>query len=166
MTADNSPWLQFLLLGLLLILAILFLLTQQNTLKAILPENRLMNPGLVWLELIPVFGQCWQFLVAARIAGSIRKELEFRQEDTILGLSDASAIGREGRRPTYVIGITYCTLNVIGILLNMFLTIGPGSLLLLFPALIILGGVICWIVYWVRLAGAKRELLLASPAKF
>jgi hypothetical protein len=163
MSSDNSAWLWFLLLGLFLIVAILFLLTQQNTLKAIQRDNRLMNPGLVWLELIPVFGQCWQFLVAARIAGSIRKELEFRQEDTILGLSEDSAIGLEGRRPTYVIGITYCTLNVIGIFLNLFMTIGPGSRLLLVPGLINLAGVICWIIYWVRLASAKRELLRASP---
>lgn len=35
------------------VVAILFLLTQHNTLKAIQPQNRAMSPGEVWLQLIP-----------------------------------------------------------------------------------------------------------------
>ena len=52
---------QFVLLFALLVPAILFLLTQQNTLKTVRVENRMLPSGLVWLQLIPLFGQVWQF---------------------------------------------------------------------------------------------------------
>jgi len=50
-----------------------FLITQQNTLKAIQQQNRLMRPGEVWLQLIPLFGIVWQFIVVTRISDSIRR---------------------------------------------------------------------------------------------
>jgi len=87
------------LLLLFIVPAILFVLTQQNTLKAIRPENRLLSPGLVWLQFIPVFGQVWQFIVVGRIAGSaVRQRLSFR-DDSILGLThEAAAV--IGKQPT------------------------------------------------------------------
>ena len=75
-TYDNG-YLQIILLLVFIGIAVLFLLTQQNTLKAVRRENRLMQPGLVWLQLIPVVGQIWQFIVVLRIAKSIRKEIKF-----------------------------------------------------------------------------------------
>ncbi|SRR5215203_1959020 len=73
-----SSELQFLFLGLFLIPAIFFLLTQQNTLKAIQPHNRAMSPGQVWLQLIPIFGMIWQFFVVSKISDSLRRELAAR----------------------------------------------------------------------------------------
>ena len=46
---------------------IFFLIAQQNTLKSIKPHNRKMQPGEVWLQLIPVFNLIWQFIVVGRI---------------------------------------------------------------------------------------------------
>src|ERR1700722_9178980 len=46
----------------------LFIWTQQRVLQAVQPQNRLMRPGRVWLQLIPVFGFFWQFVVVLRIA--------------------------------------------------------------------------------------------------
>ncbi len=156
---------QLLLLLALLIPAILFLLTQQNTLKIIQPANRLIKPGLVWLQLIPVFGQIWQFFVVTALAGSIRKEFEFRQEDTLLGVSDADAAEQVGKKPTFAIGITYCILNVASILLSRSLKIAPGSSSLpLFILLLSLSGMVCWIVYWVKLAVEKRIITELKPA--
>ena len=57
MPAQDSGYLQIILLLVFVVIAVLFLLTQQNTLKAVKPENRLMQPGLVWLQLIPLLGQ-------------------------------------------------------------------------------------------------------------
>lgn len=69
-TDQHSLIMNLALLLAFIVPAILFVLTQYNTLKAIRPENRLLAPGLVWLEFIPFFGQVWQFTVVSRITGS------------------------------------------------------------------------------------------------
>lgn len=137
--------------------AILFLLTQQNTLKAIRVENRLMRPGLVWLQLIPIFGQIWQFIVVTRIAGSIRKEMASRQDDSILGVFDANAVQELNKRPTFTIGITYGVLFNTIFIMNLYLSI-VGQVMLNTVALLFLSGTICWIIYWIRLAQYKNRL--------
>lgn len=168
-TQPGGGSLQILLLLVLLIPAIFFLLTQQNTLKTLKPVNRQMIPGLVWLQLIPLFGQLWQFLVVTLIANSIKKELESRQDDSILGFSDAGAVEQLGKRPTLIIGIAYCVLTTLSIILSL----GPvkaASVLnrsaFMASALCSLSGMICWIIYWVQLAGYKKALRqgATSPA--
>lgn len=145
---------QLILFACFLIPAILFLLTQQNTLRAIGNGNRLMDPWLVWLQLIPFFGQVWQFFVVARIAGSIRNEMGSWDKDPIFG-ADAQIAEHGGLRPTLGIGIAYCTLNVLIILLNFL----PGTnTLYLIVGLTALTETICWIVYWVRIASDKNKL--------
>lgn len=161
----NSPapaYLQFVLLFAFLIPAVLFLVTQQNTLKAVKRENRLMMPGLVWLQVVPVIGQVWQFVVVVQIAGSLRKEIESRQEATVLGVLDDDSIGQLGKRPTLVIGICYCILTITGLLLNLYLTFDRRSSTVGIVTLINLAGIICWIIYWIQLAGAKRKLFRAA----
>lgn len=66
--------LQFVILGLFLIPAVLFLLTLQNILKVISQENRRMPPGNVWLLFVPFFNFIWQFIVVDKIARSIAAE--------------------------------------------------------------------------------------------
>ena len=141
------------LLFVFIFLAVLFLLTQYNTLKAIKPENRLMPPGQVWIQLIPILGQIWQFFVVTRIADSIRKEITSWQEDSILGFSDAAAVEAVDQRPTFRIGITYCILFTTGILLTL------AAIIPLIQGWFSLSGMICWIIYWVRLAKWKRKLI-------
>jgi hypothetical protein len=155
---------QFILLAAFLIPAVLFLLTQQNTLKAVKPENRFMNPGSVWLQMIPIVGQIWQFFVILRISASIQKEMASRQDDSILGFANASAVEELRKRPTFAIGIAYCTLITITIIINATEFSNLASELLKFArqwsALGSLAGMICWIIYWVRLAQYKKKLLL------
>jgi hypothetical protein len=145
--------------------ALLFLFSQQRTLSAIRPEYRELKAGMVWLQLIPVFNLYWMFVVVTRIADSISKELVALQNDSILGLPDFDAVKAVSHRPTYKIGMAYC------------------SLFLFFPGSIILGNIVghkapemvervwhvawrvaavatvtCWIIYWVKLAQNKRKL--------
>jgi hypothetical protein len=145
---------QLVLLVAILIPAILFLLTQQNTLKATRPENRLMKPGLVWLQLIPFVGQVWQFFVVTDIAGSIKKEMETGSEDSILGIADTMTAEELRTKPTLTMGITYCSLNVVYVLLHLIIR-GRTSTLL---SLLALAGMVCWIIYWVQLAACKKKL--------
>jgi hypothetical protein len=148
--------LQLLLLLALIIPAIFFMLTQQNTLKALKPGNRLMKPGLVWLQIIPLFGQVWQFFVVSRIARSIKKEIASRQDDSILGFSDIAAVEERGKLPTFTIGITYCILICMSLTNGFFPHLSTGIGLIF--GFCSLTGMICWIIYWVQLAEYKRKL--------
>src|SRR6186713_2498433 len=111
---NSAGLIQILLLLAILIPAIFFLLTQQKTLQAIATGNREMHPGLVWFQLIPLLGQIWQFFVVTKISVSIQRQFMARQDDSILGIPDAAAVEELGKRPTFGIGMAYCTLNSIG----------------------------------------------------
>jgi hypothetical protein len=135
----------FIMLGIVIIPMIFFLITQQNTLKNIRIQNRTMSPGEVWLQLIPFFGLVWQFIVVGRISDSIRREmasentLSFEQTNRNYSNSYGTI------RPTYDIGITYCVLFCC-------------SIIPIIGGLAYLAGLICWIIYWVRLSEYKNKL--------
>jgi hypothetical protein len=160
-TTDQNP---SVLLNLFLLLsfivpAIFFVLTQHNTLKAIRPENRLLSPGLVWLQFIPFFGQVWQFIVVSRIAGSaVRQRMSFR-DDSILGLTHEAAAAI-GKQPTLAMGIIYCTLEVIN-LLFLFTNLNPTTQTI--QGFVALAQTICWIIYWVQLGRLKIQLTHPLP---
>jgi hypothetical protein len=132
------------LLGILAVY-IFFLVAQQNTLKAIQFENRFMRPGEVWLQLIPLFGLVWQFIVVNRISDSIRREFQSWQNDSILGISEGEAITILNSRPTYDIGIAYCILSCCGCVPLLGYVTAIASL-------------ICMIIYWTRLIEFKRKI--------
>lgn len=135
---------QFLFLFAFLIPFVLFILTQQNTLKTIQPDNRLMPPGQVWLQIIPFFGLFWQFVVVSRLAGSLKKQFA-RQHQFSFENIEGKNLTNLNTNPTYGIGITYCILFCC-------------SIIPILGAFTALAGIICWIIYWVQLAGFKRKL--------
>ena len=112
---------------------IFYLLTLQNTFYAISPENRKMAPGQVWLSIIPFFGLVWQFIIVNRMADSLKPEL------------DARNIKTNEERPGYSIGLAYCILFCCSIIPFLgFLTS--------------IGGLVCWIMYWVKINDFKLQL--------
>lgn len=116
-----------------------------------------MAPGLIWLQVIPLFGQIWQFIVVSRISRSIQNEIASWENDSILG-GEAVAIAQGNDRPTLGIGIAYCALSClyIGFIVA---TMALNTIILAVPmALTTLALLVCWIVYWVNLAGCKRRL--------
>jgi len=125
---------------------IFFLITQQNLLKAIKPENRMLEPGLVWLQLVPVFALGWQFYVVTKISESLKREFySWSTEDTILGYADPDSVMLSTEQPAYGIGIAYCIL--------ICCTIIPY-----FGCLALVGALVCWIIYWVKLAEYKTKV--------
>ena len=143
--------------------AVFFLLTQQNTLKAIRRENRRLRPGLVWLQLIPIFNFYWMFVVVRRIADSIYKEHTSLMDDSILGVPDTDATEGFWKRPTYGIGMAYCVqytllFPVLIIFFNLFGGLGDARNFAIISLILSLSILICWIIYWVKLAGEKRKL--------
>lgn len=152
---------------LFLVPSVFFLLTQQNTLKAIRRDNRRLRPGLVWLQLIPIFNLYWMFIVVTRIADSIYKEHSSLTDDSILGVADPDAAEGFGKRPTYRIGIAYCLLNLLIPLLIITIDMFTSTIVMIPTLYKMLGFVLgfvclavitCWIIYWVKLAGEKRKL--------
>ena len=134
---------EMLILTLPLLLSIIpmvfYLITMQNTFNEVSPENRKMEAGLVWLTLIPLFGLVWQFIIVNRMADSLK--LEFAKRN-IKDVED---------RPGISLGLTFCILFACSIIpLLGFLT---G-----------IAGLICWIVYWVKINGFKVKLQQNRPA--
>ncbi len=61
-----------------LVIQIFFLLSLSKCLKQVSPRNRRMEPGQVWLNLIPCFNLVWMILTILKIADSLRDEYEDR----------------------------------------------------------------------------------------
>lgn len=139
----GSGTIQLLLLFAFLVVAALFLFTQQKALERVRPQNRQMAPGQVWLQLIPLFGLYWQFVVIRKISFSIRDDLNTPYDDSIF--SDVPVHSDE--KPTYTTGIAYAVLFCITIVL-------PGLL----KSLASLAGIILWVIYWIQLSGYSRRL--------
>ncbi len=123
----------FLLGWLALLLPLVFyLLTLQRALAGCALENRRMTPGLVWLQLVPLFGLVWQFFVVLAVSGSL--DAEFRKRGVA-----------EEREPGRSLGLAMCILSVCGVI--PFLGV-----------LALLAGFACWIAYWIRIAGLAARL--------
>lgn len=116
--------------------AIVYLLTLHKCLNRVSPQNRAMAPGLVWLTLIPFVGMIWTFFVVLNIAKSLVAEGQSRGID----------FGDGGK----TIGLVMAILMVCGIIpvLGVFASIG---------------GLVCWILYWVKIAGYSKQLASAAP---
>ena len=119
-----------------LIPAIFYILTLQKALNRCAPGNRAMAPGLVWLLLIPLVNMVWQFFVVLNIAKSL--DAEFKQR----GIAEEANPGQK-------LGLIMCILMVCGII--------P-----ILGILCSLGGLVCWILYWVKIAGYSTKI--AAPA--
>ena len=119
-------------LAILIIPAIFYLLMLQKTLNRCSPESRAMQPGMVWLLFIPLFNMVWHFFVVINMDKSLTTEFQKR------GIPDNPASAK-------TLGLVMCGLFCGGIIP----CIGP---------LIWLGGLVCWIIYWVKIAGFSRKL--------
>ncbi len=120
----------------MLVVGILYLLTLQKSLNRCSPESRAMAPGLVWLMLIPLFNLVWQFFVVLNIAKSLQAEFALRGID---------AEPEPGKK----IGLAMCILNACG-------------LIPVVGAFLSLGGFVCWIIYWKKIADFSARI--AAPA--
>src|SRR5262245_28771156 len=111
----------------------LFCLTLMRCLQRISPRNRTMEPGLVWLNLVPCLGTIWTFITVTKLTESLRKEYRWRRWRTRQGFGGG-------------VGTAHATLNLIGkIPLGCSFPFNIASL-------------ICLIVYWVQIAGFSARL--------
>jgi hypothetical protein len=118
---------------LLLLPQIFYLLTLQRAMQQVSPDLQKMSPGMVWLSFIPVFNLIWNFIMVGHIANSLRDE--FRRRNMPL----------DAERPGYQAGLAMSILYV-------------ASVIPVIGGLFALAGFILWIIYWVKIAGYKKQL--------
>jgi len=138
---SSTSLLTFLFFALFIIPFFFYLVTLQNTLKAIAPENRKMNPSQVWFLFIPLFGLAWHFVIVARLSDSIKTE------------SFGRDIELKELKPGYYIGIAMCIFNCTTILPQIFGTLSSVTAMAF---------IICWIIYWAKIASYKKQILNSS----
>lgn len=89
-------------LGLVLVLVASFLAAIGHVLRRVSPEHRRMEPGQVWLNLVPIFNLVWATVTVERVAESLRSE--FRER------------GMDGPSESYGRGLTLLGLLASGVL--------------------------------------------------
>lgn len=150
-----------------LIIAILFLVSLQNTIKAAAPENRMMKPGFVWIQLIPFVGAVYSFIVAGKVADTIAAE--YKSKGQMLPAA----------RPTYGLGMTFAIFSLILYVLNIYSRMKFGSVdpstmtqeemiaystrpdVMGFSMIVMIFTVvwlIIFIIYWVKTSGYKNKM--------
>jgi hypothetical protein len=113
--------------------AIFYLLTLQSALAKCPPGSRTMEPGMVWLLLIPLFHLVWHFFVVMALGNSLGNEFRRR------GIQCLDQL------PGQSIGMAMCICGCCGII--------PFINFLALPAAFAL-----WIAYWVKIAEFSRAL--------
>lgn len=162
----------FIAFGIGLVIAILYLLNLQNTLKAASPENRKMPPVNVWLLLIPLFSTYYMFVVAKRISETIKAEYASKGQVP------------ENPKPTYNVGMAMAIGSAVSMLISiitfkdtygdtmaaysasssgnyeemMAVQNASGGALSMLGSFIGLAVFILWIVYWVQTATYKNKM--------
>lgn len=140
-----AQWLTFHLLA--LVVYIPYLITLQRALQQIAPENRQIQPGQVWLSLIPGFRLFWCFLVVARLGDSLHDELNRRNR---LEFDD---------RPAGSIGIA---MAILSLAFHLATTSDAVPLI----SLLFLAMITCWIIYWTKIAGYSAKMKQSGPWHF
>jgi hypothetical protein len=120
-------------IAMFLVVGIFFLLTLSRALRKCSPSSRTMEPGMVWLCLVPVLNLVWPFFVVLALSNSLGNEFRVR------GIINAE------REPGKGIGIAMCVCGAWAIVPVVNLLALPAHLVLL-------------IIYWVKIAGSSRLL--------
>jgi hypothetical protein len=122
----------FLALG-VLVIVLLYLSFLAGVLRKCSPWSRTMQPGMVWLMLIPFFNVIWSFIVVLAIADSLGNEFRLRN------------IPVDDPKPGKSIGIAMAVCQACGIIPLVNILAG-------------LAGLVLWIMYWVKIAEYSRQL--------
>ena len=115
-----------------LIPLIFYILSLQKTLKKCAPENRAMEPGMIWLMLVPLVNMVWHFFVVNNMAKSLGAEFQKR------GMTEEPEPGKK-------LGTIMCVLMCC-------------SLIPILGSLCSLGFLVCWIMYWLKMVEFSKKL--------
>jgi hypothetical protein len=144
----------FVVIAIAITIAILFCLTLQRTLTEVRERNRRMSPGLVWLYLIPLFNVFWSIYMVFKIAESLRNEFDYRGWRTE-GESFGKTVGGIWSIGNVASFFISCMIGAVDAAAQNQAISAVLNLVNLVVSLTIL---VCWIIYWVQMAGYGRLL--------
>lgn len=116
----------FMILGMLAVsiaIAVVVILIIQSFYKRIPPEHRQMEPGMVWLLLIPCFNLVWNFFVFPKLSDSFKSYFHSQ------GITDVGDCVRG-------LAMAYCITAVLCLIPCVNYIAGPVSLVLLIITLV------------------------------
>lgn len=116
-----------------LAIGIVYIAFLSGALRKCTPSSRTMEPGMVWLLLVPLLNVVWNFLVVSALAKSLGNEFRLRNIPT------------DNPEPGKAIGIAMCVCGACSIIPIVNIVAAPPNLIL-------------WIVYWVKIAEFSRKL--------
>ena len=116
-----------------LVVGILYLLTLSRALNKCSVSSRTIQPGSVWLLLVPLVNLVWQFFVVLGLAKSLGNEFRARNIPSV------------EPEPGKTIGIGMCVCGACAIIPILGILAGLAQLVL-------------WIIYWVKIAEYSRLL--------
>jgi hypothetical protein len=138
-----QPWhlmVLFFIFGILFVVpAIFYILTLQKTLDRCGPVSRTMEPGMVWLLIIPFVNLVFHLFVVLAISKSVANELSRR------------GIPSHDPQPGQSIGLAMCICGCC--------TLVP---FLGFAAA--LAHLVLWVIYWVKVGELSRQLSIFAGA--
>jgi hypothetical protein len=143
-----------------LVILIFFCATLQKALSRCSPRNRTMEPGLVWLNLIPFFSILfWSIYTSIHVGNSLKNEFEDRDIDDGGDYGKSLGIWTVAVSLAFTVvsyGIKFRAVPVVirlGMPPQEEMNIGP-----LFQAPLLIAFLVMFVTYWVRIAGYSRKL--------
>lgn len=163
--ASRLPEIGWILLQLLLVLAViaaivalrvLYIRTLRLALERCSPASRTISPEAGWLLLIPIFSGFWHFLVVSRMATSLGAENKSRN------------LSGGGPQPGKLLGMAMCILPFAGagfaaVAVLSSTTVATANLLTGIWLAFASASLVCWIAYWMRIAGYSKAI--ATPSQ-
>lgn len=125
----------FIVLLIVYTILVLFCMSLQNTLKEVDAHNREVEPGKVWLNLIPLFNIVWPFILNPKISRSIKNQLEEN------GAGESGDYG-------LALGRTYPILQVAQIVI-------PIEAI---DSLLSIATLVVFIIFWVKIHGYRSKI--------
>ena len=126
-------FLVIIVLAIVIIPTVFFLIHLQKLLNKCSVDNRAMEPGMVWLNFIPLFNLGWIFYTIFKVTESLKAEFKDRN------------IESDDPEFSHPIGLAYCITYVCSII----------------PFLGYLSSIAClvlWIIYWVKTDKYSKQL--------
>lgn len=129
----------------LLLVGLFYFITLSRALELTSPGNRLMEPPLVWLQLIPLFGIYWSFVTVRAVSKSLKNECIDRD------LDDGTDYGEATGNWFLLIGLASSALSLFAGILRE-----PAISFLSVPIAIL--SLILMLAYWGRIARYRKLL--------
>ncbi len=121
----GGAWLlmAFVAIAISIAISIVIILIVQSFYKRIPAEHRKMEPGMVWLLLIPCFGTVWNFFVFLKLSDSFKSYFDSQ------GITDVGDCVR-------TLSLVYCIATVLCVIPCLNYIAAPAALVLLIVTLV------------------------------